>query len=303
MRTTRLLPVTVALSALILTACGDEATPGAGSPTGTPTTAPSEPTDPTTEPTTEPTTPSDPATSPDEPTGTRDVTVYWVKDTERGPRLYAEVYERPATVGVIRDAVDALLTEEPRDPDYQDLWPDDQRVLGADIEGTTAVVDLSEAPNDGLGSSFEDAALQALVYTVRAAAPEITGVRILIEGTETETIWGHVDTSTTLTPAAPENILAAVQIESPQHGATVSSPVTFSGEATVFEATVSWQVTTPDGELVEDGFVTASEGAPGRGDWAAEVELDPGDYVFRAFESSAEDGSETHVDDKAFTVS
>lgn len=83
-------------------------------------------------------------------------------------------------------------------------------------------------------------------------------------------------------------------------GATVGQAVTISGTESVFEGTVSWEVSSGT-TVVRRGFVTGV-GAPGRGPWSARVQLGPGSYVVRAFESSAEDGSVTFPDTKAFTV-
>jgi hypothetical protein len=79
-------------------------------------------------------------------------------------------------------------------------------------------------------------------------------------------------------------------------------PASFGGTATVFEATVSWQLRQGD-RVVEEGFATATEGAPGRGSWTARADVPPGDYALHAFESSAEDGSAVWLDTKRVRVS
>jgi hypothetical protein len=75
----------------------------------------------------------------------------------------------------------------------------------------------------------------------------------------------------------------------------------FGGTATVFEATVSWDLRQGD-RVLQEGFSTASIGAPGRGEWTAVADLPPGDYVLRAWESSAKDGSVTWLDTKRVTL-
>lgn len=66
---------------------------------------------------------------------------------------------------------------------------------------------------------------------------------------------------------------AAIVIESPEPGASVSSPVTISGTASVFEGTVQLRVLDADGRQVGSSFATASAGAPGRGDFSKPVEF------------------------------
>lgn len=66
---------------------------------------------------------------------------------------------------------------------------------------------------------------------------------------------------------------AAIEVEAPEEGATVSSPVTVSGTASVFEATVGLRVLDATGKEIGRGFATATAGAPERGDFSGEVEF------------------------------
>jgi hypothetical protein len=45
----------------------------------------------------------------------------------------------------------------------------------------------------------------------------------------------------------------------------VRNPLTISGDASVFEANLEWQVTDTAGRVLAKGFTTATVGAPGRG--------------------------------------
>ena len=281
--------VLLVAASLALTACsGDAAEPvaAASSPSRSPAATPS---------------PS-PSATPPAAVQTSAVAVYYVHDTTTGPRLYREFAARPVADDPVRDAVEAMLTEPPRDPDYASLWPDGTRVLDVTTDGTTVVVDLSQEARDGqAGAAFEEASVQQLVHTVTAAAPDTQAVRVLVEGAAVDTLWGHADLSQPLRRAPAAEVLGPVWVLEPVEGGTVPSSGTVGGTASVFEATVSWEWLR-DGEVAASGFVTATEGAPARGEWAAAVDVPPGDYVFRAFEESAEDGSRTFVDDKRVTV-
>ncbi|MDQ1725942.1 MAG: hypothetical protein QOG52_2970 [Frankiaceae bacterium] len=233
---------------------------------------------------------------------THDVAVYYLADTTNGPRLYREAHRHTASASVVRQAVDAMLHDTPRDPDYVSVWPRATTVRGISVSRGVATVDFSAAVKGAnVGGAFELMGLQQLVYTIRAAAPSVTGVHIRVNGANVETLWGHADTRGILKPDEPFMVLAPVQINSPDNGATVTSPVTVRGVATVFEATVSWQVLS-NGVAIREGFVTASIGAPGRGTWSFVVKLPKGSYTVKAFESSAKDGSETFIDTKRVTV-
>jgi hypothetical protein len=82
---------------------------------------------------------------------------------------------------------------------------------------------------------------------------------------------------------------APIVVESPEPGASVSSPVTISGTASVFEGTVQLQILDADGKQIARAFTTASAGAPERGDFSEEVEFtvdEAQDGVVRVFEQN-----------------
>lgn len=66
---------------------------------------------------------------------------------------------------------------------------------------------------------------------------------------------------------------AAIVVESPEPSEILSSPVTISGTASVFEGTVQLRILDADGKKIASAFTTASAGAPGRGDFSEEVEF------------------------------
>lgn len=280
-------PVLLA-AALVLAGCGsdepDVSAPAAPSPSTTAA-------------------PAVPAPEPEPSSSASARAVYWLgaADDPRGPRLYREFVQRPDVDDPVRDAVELMLSAEPADPDYTSLWADGTTVLGVTREGDTAVVDLSgQARTNGGGSAFEAMTLQQLVHTVTAADPSLTGVRLTVAGAPVETLWGATDTRQAVRRAPAAETLGPVWIDL-QDGAVLAEPG-FGGTATVFEATVSWQLRQGDA-VVAEGFSTATTGAPERGEWQATADVPPGDYELWAFESSAKDGSITWLDTKSITVS
>jgi hypothetical protein len=242
-----------------------------------------------------------PVPSPTAAAGTQARAVYWLgaADHPRGPRLYREFVRRPAAADPVRDALELMLAGQPDDPDYTSLWADGTSLRGVARDGTTARVDLSaQATQSGGGSAFEAMTLQQLVHTVTAADPSLRAVRLLVEGEPVETLWGSADASQPLTRAPAAEVLAPVWLDVPE-GGTVEG--TFGGTAMVFEATVSWDLRQGD-RVVREGFSTATVGGPGRGEWSAELDVPPGDYLLRAWESSAQDGSVTWLDTKRVTI-
>ncbi len=200
-------------------------------------------------------------------------------------RLYRE-FHPTRTTAPARDAVVQSLEVPPTDPDYQSLWPAGTKLVGYAKSGTLADVTLSNPPQ-----TFPTAAFQQIVYTVTAADPSVRSVRIS---------YGSI-TQNPMTRGPALGTLAPVWLLAPAQGATVSSPVTLSGQAGVFEATVNWEVDRANGTPVTSGSAMTPQ-AFLMGPWSTTVTLPPGQYVAKAFEISAKDGLWTWVDSKAFTV-
>lgn len=286
-------------AALALAACGPDATTPqeTGSPSASQTGEPSA------SPTVTP-----PATATATASGTMRVPVYYLGGSQDRPVLFREFRNVPRSPGVIKAAVETMLRVAPADSDYYSLWPSATKVLGVSTSGSTATVDLSgNARSVTTTRANEQASVQQLVHTVTAAAPSIRSVRLRFDGATKPTLWNRVDVSAPLRRAAQVDTLAPIWVITPAQGAKVGRTFTVTGTATVFEATVSWAVTRPGSSTpLVDGFVTASKGAPERGDFTVKVTLPAGttgDVVFTAWESSANDGSVTHPDSKAYRVS
>jgi hypothetical protein len=234
------------------------------------------------------------------------VPVYYLH-TDAKAKLYREYRTVPRTTAVVRAAVDAMLHQAPLDPDYRSAWPAATTILGISVSGSVATVDLSAAARSNTATeTVERQSLQQLVHTVTAAAPSLTGVRLHFDGATRPTLWGHVATTGTITRAPSADTLGDVWVVSPAQRATVSRTLVVKGTASVFEATVSWSLRRLSGGQVSSGSVTATTGAPGRGDFTVTVTVPAsvtGDVVFTAWESSAEDGRVLSPDDKRFTLS
>ena len=75
--------------------------------------------------------------------------------------------------------------------------------------------------------------------------------------------------SPTPTPTpVPTPLLSArggILVKEPLANTRVRSPLTISGEASVFEAALVWQVTDTAGRVLASGFTTATAGAPAKG--------------------------------------
>ena len=100
------------------------------------------------------------------------------------------------------------------------------------------------------------------------------------------------------TPApSPSPVVSAkglITLKSPTVNAKLTSPVTITGDASVFEAALAWRITDTGGRVLAEGFTTASLGAPGRGTYSITatytVTLETVAFI-EVFSRSAKDGN------------
>lgn len=305
--------VVLAIAVAVPLATGRDRAPSriAGQPTASASQAPTP--RPTTAPTTAPVAPTvPPATTPPASAETTLGALYYLGDTGQRTVLYREFRRVPVLGDKITTAVAEML-KPALDPDYQTLWPAGTSVQSVHKDGDLATVDFSTAALSGsAGSEQACLTLQQLVWTVTAADTSVKRVQITIDGKAGGIVsewWGvGCGKDEPMARHAPSyEVLAPVQISNPTEGATVRSKFVFGGEATVFEANVSWAVVDKaTGKELKTGFSTATAGAPGRGTWEASVTLSgvrAGQQLeLRAWESSPEDGSVQYLDTKTVTI-
>ena len=68
--------------------------------------------------------------------------------------------------------------------------------------------------------------------------------------------------------AAPTPITSSkggITVTAPLSNTRITTPVTISGDASVFEAALQWRIVDGGGKVLSEGITTASAGAPARG--------------------------------------
>lgn len=222
--------------------------------------------------------------------------VYYVMDDPTsGPRLYREQVESREDLSPGVAALQAMFSTPPRDPDYGSLWPRTTRLLntGQAYGSDALTLNLSDWP-DGPKDQVA-AAVQQLVYTYTANEQSVKELVLQVNGAAPPG-----DVAVPVSRAPMVDVQGLIWLLSPTEGETVSSPVKIDGYGTAFEGTISWEVRR-NGTVVAEGFTQG--GSMGEfGEFSDTVDLEPGTYELRAFESSAEDGRPIHVDTKTFTV-
>jgi hypothetical protein len=203
--------------------------------------------------------------------------------------------------GVGRMALESLLagpSEVERAAGVFTAVPEGTELLGLDIDDGIATVNLSSQYEQGSGSHAEFLRLAQVVYTI-TQFETVQGVNFQIEGKPVEMFGGHgILLDRPMTRRDYRDYLPPILVESPAIGERVDNPVSVSGTANVFEATVSLRILDAGGKEIAKTFTTATCGTGCRGDYSVSVPYEadreqPG--VIEVFESSAEDGRPIHV--------
>lgn len=259
----------VAVSAYAMTNAPDNDGPGpgiAGSPT------PSEAETPTSSPTTP-------------PEDVESVALQqWFVEDEKLALSYGqfEKSQTPAT-----DAMESLLTGVPgplAESGVETAIPEGVELVDISISDGTASVTLGHDFSSA-SSTEQLLANGQIVYTL-TQFPTVQDVSIM---------WGEPGGVSTDNEGrrAYEDLLPAIVVERPYAGETVDRTFTLSGIANVFEANVSWRLVDADGNVLQEGFTTATCGTGCWGTFEEEITYkgDPDYAILEVFQSSAEDGS------------
>lgn len=233
----------------------------------------------------------------------KEVELFFVADTPRGFRLYPERHEVALNGNLSESALKTLIGGvKPFDPDYFNLWAArPNELLSLTHNGADLVADIDF---DGLnvGAAGELMAVQQLIWTVKRLEPAMDTLSITVRGETIDTLAGHLDASLPFSVMPASEAIAAVTIDSPLADSTVDNPVVVTGMACTFEANVAWRLLR-DNIVVDAGSTLAGEACPTRSPWQVDLQnLQPGIYVFRAFELSMKDGKLVAQDSKSFVV-
>lgn len=228
-----------------------------------------------------------------------DVIVYYIKSTAADMYLVREVHTIKETSRIYEAAMEELIRGNPQTEGAFAIIPPNTEIREIRVADKLATINFSaEVLNANTGSGGEALGIQSIVNTL-TEFPEIERVAFEVEGTLDERAkewWGHVglweqpfarDLSSVWEPA--------IWIYEPKPDQKVSGPLTVKGSARVFEATVNLRMLSENGETLEETFTTASEGAPGRGDFEAIIENTPPAGtrgMLEVFWISPKDGSE-----------
>jgi hypothetical protein len=236
---------------------------------------------------------------------TASLAVYYQGGEPNRPRLYREFHRLWLRDGSAADRITAAvrnLLDGPTgmDPHYSNAWPVSTDLRGVSVSGGTATVDLAGAARNDVGEAVARMAVQQLVWTV-TAVPGVSGVRLRLDGTAVDRLWGGVDVSGVLRRGPAVEVLAPVWLIAPQQGDTVGRTFQVHLAGILPEATAQLRIQR-DGRTVSEKTITLSIAGPAQGEYRHSVTLPPGRYTLTAYATSLADGREQHLDDHVITV-
>jgi hypothetical protein len=226
------------------------------------------------------------------PVATQSVETYFYL----GAALVPDVVQVPKTTSVATAATRALLAGAPAG--YRTALP-----AGAKLESLTIAAETARASFSRALVGLPRTAQAQIVYTL-TQFPTVN--KVLIVAGESPLALSNGAEKPTLGAATRTDYVdltqdAQIFVASPTRDSTVTSPVTISGTASVFEATLTLEVWTGT-TMVDSQTLTATRGAPERGTFTGTVALPPGKHKLVLYEPSAKDGSHLHTTTVEITV-
>ena len=171
-------------------------------------------------------------------------------------------------------AVTALLdgpTSQERDAGFTSAVPDNTRLLGIGIRDGVATVDLTSDYQSGGGATSMQTRLGQVVYTL-TQFPTVQRVRFRLDGAPVNVFSSEgIVLDHPVGRSDYAELLPAISVDKPSADDRVSSPVTVSGTANVFEANVTVEILDANGKVVGKTFTTASCGTGCRGSYSVPV--------------------------------
>jgi hypothetical protein len=171
-------------------------------------------------------------------------------------------------------AIKALLegpTAAERSAGLSSAVPAGTRLLGIAIRDGLATVDLTSEYQSGGGALSMQTRLGQVVYTL-TQFPTVQKVRFRLDGSPVNVFSSEgIVLDHPVGRSDYSDLLPAIVVDKPVADDHVSSPVTVSGTANVFEANVTVEVLDAKGDVAGKTFTTASCGTGCRGDYSVDV--------------------------------
>ena len=229
------------------------------------------------------------------------IALYFVKDNGENFYLEREVHETESTDSVATRALELLISADIKDEDAVRPLPENTKVLGITVNDGVATVDFSEEIKDfTTGAPLEATSLQAIANTL-TEFNTIDEVKILVEGEEVETLWGHVNLSAGNLKRNLDLVEEPIAwVDNLKDGDLLTNTTSIKGSMSVFENTMNYRLYDENGNIIAEHYVNGKLNGLTRADFDFTIDFktpnsDKG--KLQLFAISAKDGSEFgHVD-------
>jgi hypothetical protein len=224
--------------------------------------------------------------------------LYYIKYTGNDAYLVREIHQVPYTDNAPGTAISELINGTPKTEGAVRVLPPGTRLLDIKTYDGEATVNFSpEVLAANVGSAGEALGIQSIVNTL-TEFPQIRKVSFRVEGkldSRTRDWWGHVGLDSQPFKRNLDRVYEpAIWLTHPVADQVAGVPLLIKGSARVFEGTVHARLLDADGNELTGGFTTASEGAPGRGDFEMKLTFNPpkkGKGTLEVFWVNPKDGS------------
>ncbi|MEX2103032.1 MAG: Gmad2 immunoglobulin-like domain-containing protein [Gaiellaceae bacterium] len=190
------------------------------------------------------------------------------------PTLWSVKRTMPSTQRVGSAALEALFdgpNDEEITGDVGTAVPEGTQLLGLDINGGVATVNLTSEFESGGGSLSMTMRLAQVVYTL-TQFQTVKGVRFELDGRSVDVFSGEgIVLDHPVGRKDYEQLLPTILVDSPTPWAEVSNPVTIAGSANVFEANVTIRILDEQNREIAHTFTTATCGTGCRGTFSVAV--------------------------------
>lgn len=180
-------------------------------------------------------------------------------------------------------------------------------VTNVGVTPSRITITLSGPGASGLTAAQSKLAVQQLVWTAQAAGGQGNIPVKFAIANGSPSLFGLYPTAQAYN-RPPANlqyeVLAPIWITSPARNQVIPAgrSVVAAGQSCAFEGTTAWQLK-EGGTTVRSGTTMASSGCPTRGTWQVKLGvLSAGDYTFRMYEESMQDGKVIAETSRPFSV-
>ncbi|HBV97028.1 MAG TPA: spore gernimation protein [Desulfotomaculum sp.] len=209
-----------------------------------------------------------------------DISLYYVKFTDRDSYLVREVHHVPFTNDGPQAAVNELISGSPQTNGAAKVLPAGTKLLNISIntDGQAVVNFSEEVLSANVGASGEILGIQSIVNTL-TEFPQIKSVSFQVNGqldSRTKDWWGHMGLYDQPFKRNLEKVNEpAIWVTHPVENQTAGVPLLVKGSALTPGGSVTARLLDENGSMIAEGTVDGLQKAPDRGEFEIGLTFNP----------------------------